>query len=179
MTDQEYVNEETYVIPIKAGDVISTIFDRFMAHYSPFGFQSPQADIVYHALPYTPGDDDPLLLKQPWRVSLELYVEEHRMMLGVDLYGDVILGRGKSQPGRIVIDLDPYNARELGVSRDHVMLRATTHGLFLIDRGSTNGTTVNGSPAGRGVAIQLNDQDLIHLSKMVMMVHIVSRPGEA
>ena len=82
------------------------------------------------------------------------------MYMGLDLYGDVILGRGDSHPGRIIVNLEPYGARDLGVSREHVMLRPTPTRLFAIDQGSTNRTTVNGVPSGRGIATELRDEAL-------------------
>jgi hypothetical protein len=182
MTDEHDNNEdelrmdETFVLPKGAAfDPLNQIYDRFLAHYTPFGFQKRDEDLVFHPMPFIPEDDDPLLLKTPWRVILELYAEDRRMMMGLDLYGDVILGRGESRPGRIIIDLDDYGARKLGVSREHLMLRPTTHKLFAIDQGSTNRTTINSSPAGRGVAVPLKDQDLLNLGNMVIMLHVVEK----
>ena len=167
--------EETFVLRGGAATE-QAIYDRFMAHYTPFGFQQRADEITYHPMPYKPEPDDKLLLKQPWRIILELYSGTQRMVLGLDLYGDIILGRGNSSPGNIVLNLDEYGAKELGVSRQHLLLRPTISKLYAIDKGSTNGTTVNGSPSGRGVATPLKHEDLIGLGNMVLMVHIVSKP---
>lgn len=178
MSEEEKRNEEgTHVLPLNAGNVMDTIYNRFMAHFTPFGFQGSQDDVDFHPLPYKPEASDELLLKKPWRVILELYTEDRRMLMGLDLYGDVILGRGESHPGRIIIDLDPYDAHELGVSREHAMMRPTSSQLFVIDQGSTNGTTVNGVRSGRGVATALKHEDLLRLGNMVLMVHIAGKPG--
>ncbi|HQA70013.1 MAG TPA: hypothetical protein PK801_16925, partial [Aggregatilineales bacterium] len=45
------------------------------------------------------------------------------------------------------------------------------------DQGSTNGTTINSMPLGRGMARALADEDLINLGNMVLMIHIVKRPN--
>src|SRR5574340_1129996 len=110
----------------KSDAPLETIYSRFIAHRMPFGFQSrDDKEITFHPIPYKPEPDDKLLLQEPWRVVLELYVEEQRMVMGLDLYGDVILGRGQSRPGHIVLNLEEYNAQALGVSREHAMLRPT------------------------------------------------------
>lgn len=171
-----YLNEETFIVP-QQEDRINAIFERFLIYYTPFGFQTRVDDVAYHALPYKPGPQDELLLREPWRVRLELYVGQKPMHLGLDLYGDVVLGRGKSKPGLIVVDLDAYDAQELGVSRQHVLLRPTARHLFAIDQGSTNGTTVNSMPLGRGMARALADEDLLNLGNLVLMIHIVKRPN--
>jgi hypothetical protein len=169
-------NDETFIVSVSPAIRMDQIFSRFLAQHTPFGFESSVEDIAYHPLPYKPGSDDDLLLDKPWRIWLELYAKDKRMYMGLDLYGDVILGRGKSQPGRIILDLEPYGAHAMGVSREHVMLRPTRTRLFAIDRGSTNSTSVNGVHSGPGVATRLNDEDLMTLGNMIIMVHVIDRP---
>jgi hypothetical protein len=160
-------------------DPIKTIFDRFATSYAPFGFEQSARCSEYHALPYRPQQGDKLLLQQPWRIMLELRASGQRMVLGVDLYGDVILGRGDSELGRIIIDLEPYGAHGQGVSREHAMLRPTASSLYAIDQGSSNGTAVNGASLGRGVATPLKDGDLLTLGNMVIALHVVRQPDKA
>lgn len=168
--------EDTRIIPGGSIDPMQVVYERFMAHFRPFGFRTREEEPVYHPIPYKPEPDDKFLQQQPWRILLELYSGDQRMTMGLDLYGDVILGRGQSQPGRIIIDLESYGAQGLGVSREHIMLRPTETRLFAIDQGSTNGTLVNGVRSGRGVATPLKDEDLLSLGNMVLMVHIVKKP---
>jgi hypothetical protein len=172
-------SDETFIVSVSPAVRMDQIFSRFLAQHTPFGFESSVEDIAYHPLPYKPGSDDDLLLDKPWRLRLELYAKDKRMYMGLDLYSDVILGRGPSQPGRIILDLEPYGALEQGVSREHVMLRPTKTRLFAIDRGSTNSTSVNGVHSGPGVATRLNDEDLLTLGNMIIMVHIIDRPDGA
>jgi len=174
-SEQKRAHEETFILSSQDNPV-AMIFNRFTAHYTPFGFHTVDEEVVYHALPYRPEPGDTLLLSAPWRILLELYSGDHRMVLGLDLYNDIVLGRGESRPGRIVLDLDPYGAKGLGVSREHVMLRPATNKLFAIDQGSTNGTLVNGVPSGRGLATALKDEDLLSLGNLVLMLHVVTRP---
>lgn len=171
--------DETFVLPMGVAQAIDTIYNRFLAHYTPFGFQPRGEEVKYHPLPYKPEPDDPLLLMQPWRIELELHTAAQRKVMGLDLYGDVVLGRGPSRPGRIILDLDGYGAHELGVSREHLMLRPTRTRLFAIDQGSTNGTTINGATSGRGMAVALHDDDMIALGNMVLLLRIIKKPDTA
>lgn len=169
-------NEDKTYIFETGGNSMEVIFTRFMAHYTPFGFHPQDREVKYHPLPYKPEAGDTLLLKEPWRIMLELYRQNKRMVVGLDLYGDLMLGRGKSQPGRIILPLEEYEAVKLGVSREHALIRPTMTSLFIIDQGSTNGTKVNGALAGHGMAVAIKDGDLLELGQMTIMVKILSRP---
>jgi hypothetical protein len=179
MSEDEHLDQETSIVKGSAIDPLNTIFERFMSNYTPFGFHVESQAVEYHPLPYIPSGDEQILLTQPWRIVLELSAKERRMILGLDLYGDVILGRGESQPGRIILDLEPYEAQALGVSREHVMLRPTKSQLYVIDQGSTNGTTVNGTLCSRGIAISLKNDDMLALGNMLLVVHIIRKPDTA
>jgi hypothetical protein len=162
-------------------DSIAAIYGRFIQRSTPFGFHvSDERAIEFHPLPYKPesSEENPssLLLKQPWRVVLEMLQGEKRLVLGLDLYGDVILGRGESRPGLIVVDMEPYDAVKLGVSRVHAMLRPTKSHLYLIDQGSTNGTTVNGASVQNGLLNSLKDEDVIALGDLILMVKTIAKP---
>ncbi len=168
---------KTHVIPTASFNPLQQIFERFMSQHNKFGFQTTDEDLVFHPLPYAPSKDDTFLLGAPWRLKLELYTHENeRMLLGVDLYGDIVLGRGDSRPGRIILDLDPFGASNMGVSREHAMLRPTATKLYVIDQGSTNGTTINGSISGRGVASAIQDDDIVNLAKMMVMIKVIAEP---
>lgn len=176
--DEPKPDETTVIASMPQDSSIGTIYSRFIAHHTPFGFQSRDESVQFHPLPYKPEPDDTLLLNQPWRVMLEMFQDERRMVLGIDLYGDVFLGRGQSRPGHILLNLDEYDAQGRGVSREHALLRPTQTHLYLIDQGSTNGTVVNGAASGRGVATGLKNEDLLRLGNLVLMVYIVSKPGD-
>lgn len=68
------------------------------------------------------------------------------------------------------VDLTPYSAVEKGVSRIHAIIIRSEDGLLLIDKGSANGTHLNGQ---RLVAQQprvLRDGDEIRLGKLVARI---------
>ncbi len=177
-SENSRTGDETYIISSEnAADIMGTIFNRFMADYKPFGFQRAGTELTYHPLPYLPGPDDEYLLKSPWRVELELQTDQEKtMVVGLDLYGDITLGRGESQEGRIILDLEPYGARELGISREHLMLRPSAQRLFAIEQGSTNGTSINGVSTGQGIVTELHNDDLLALGNMILILRIISKP---
>lgn len=174
--DNQTSSDETIMLPASELFAMSLIFDRFMSGSKPFGFTPPSTDRTYHPLPYKPEPDDELLLKTPWRVELELHTAGERQVLGLDLYGDVILGRGRSKIGKIIVDLETYGASSMGVSRTHLLLRPTPTRLFAIDQGSTNRTAINSVPMGKGIAKALSDKDMLTLGNMLLQLHIVTRP---
>jgi predicted component of type VI protein secretion system len=90
----------------------------------------------------------------------------------LELRGDVVLGRG----GDADIDLTPYDAERLGVSRSHAMLRPTASSLFLLDLESTNGTQHNTMPLGPGSARRLEHNDGVALGQLSFVIKIVSGP---
>ena len=54
------------------------------------------------------------------------------------------IGRNMEETGERIIDLIPYDAFQMGVSRKHALVRQTEAGYEIIDEDSTNGTWVNG-----------------------------------
>ncbi len=104
------------------------------------------------------------------RMRLELSTDPS-MGLDLRLTGDVVLG---SQSGTAnVIDLSPFDARGLGVSRRHAWLWATGTGLFAVDLHSTNGTRLNGERLKPGTPYQLGNGDVLSLGRLELVVRII------
>lgn len=125
----------------------------------------------FHPAPYDPaqiGHDAPV-----WRVRFDL-VYDGRRCLGLDINGELTLGRGEGESD--FISLDVFDAEALGVSREHVTLCPTPAQLFAIDRGSTNGTWINGRPIGVNTPHSLSNGDLLTLGRLEFVVRIVARP---
>jgi hypothetical protein len=108
-----------------------------------------------------------------WRIQL---IHEEGGVIGLDLYDDVILGRGARAQGISGIDLSDWGAGDQGVSREHAILRPTPYGLYLVDIGSTNGTIHNAEMVVPGVAYEVVDGDAIVLGKLILTVRIVRAP---
>lgn len=109
-----------------------------------------------------------------WRV--ELHGLEASQVAGLDILGDVVLGCG-SDPDRMPdLDLSPYGAYDLGVSRQHAVLKPTPYSLYLMDLRSTNGTQYNGLPMAHGLARSLANNDVICLGKLCLQIKIIDTP---
>lgn len=84
----------------------------------------------------------------------------------------IILGRANTGAlGRNDIDLNPYNAKERGVSRRHAQIYFADGEIYLEDLESSNGTVVNGETAEVGKPIKLRDGDEIMLGRMMVWVN--------
>jgi len=108
-----------------------------------------------------------------WRLRLDLASEPERQ-IGLDVNGEVILGRSIGEPE--VIDLAPFDAASHGVSRHHLILRPTATHLYAIDMGSTNGTQRNGRPIGISSPARLVDGDTLTLGRLQLIVNVIGRP---
>ncbi|MBN1309855.1 MAG: FHA domain-containing protein [Anaerolineae bacterium] len=155
----------------------AAIFERHMSQRHLVLFQSIEEQLDYHPLPYCPLPEDTLIRDPGWRLILEMRVEVRWMRLGLDLYDRVTLGRGESRDGYVMVNLNPYGAGMMGVSRKHLALRPAEKGVVLIDLNSTNGTAVNGESIPPEVEILLPDRCDIVLSKMKLLLYVVGRLG--
>ena len=80
---------------------------------------------------------------------------------------EIVIGRRDPASGSAPeIDLAPYAAYQMGISRKHAIIRWQNEQLFLHDLGSRNGTYVNGQKASPSQPIQLRDGDEMRLGKM-------------
>jgi hypothetical protein len=93
--------------------------------------------------------------------------------------GELIIGRSAEgsamQPD---IDLAPYSAEDLGVSRLHVALKRTDNTVVIADLNSKNCTYINGQRLHGHEVRVLRDGDQIRLGKLAIKVtfkHLVRR----
>jgi hypothetical protein len=83
---------------------------------------------------------------------------------------DLVLGRydpGSNQP---TVDLTPYNAGGLGVSRRHARLVAQDDIYLIEDMGSTNGTWINQQRLPAGKQHGLQNGDVLQLGQLVLNI---------
>lgn len=128
----------------------------------------------YERLPVKPVHDNENIDETTWRFILVSSNPKHRL-LGLEIYDDVVVGRA-ALGSKLGIDLTPYGAEVMGVSRRHAMFRPGKYSLFLIDLGSKNGTFCNAVRLGPGTAHRLTENDVITFSKLHFRVQMVSRP---
>ena len=119
--------------------------------------------LIPESITQTELDDSALY----WRIEILNLPGEP--VFGVDLIGDMIIGRGKQAD----LDLDNYSAYLEGVSREHVVIRPADNQLTITDLDSTNGTYLDGKPLKTSVITTLHDGASIGLGNMSFQVRIV------
>ena len=87
----------------------------------------------------------------------------------------LIVGRGDpmSSARDPDVDLSPYNASEMGVSRQHIELTWRNDLIYVVDMGSTNGTLLNGQRLLTGIARLLRDGDELIIGHLPVRVRFV------
>jgi hypothetical protein len=83
---------------------------------------------------------------------------------------EYLLGREGSEQLVPDVNLNPYGAREKGVSRVHAALRQERAQLLLIDLGSTNGTRLNGKPLAAHQPARVESGDEIRLGRLTLRI---------
>ena len=106
--------------------------------------------------------------------TIALYLPGTFVPLVVLVQGEVILGRNVGNPNIPIVDLTPYSAGLLGVSRHHAVIRPFGTGYSVEDLGSTNGTWVNTGQLTPGRPQPLDDNDAIRLGELVLHVRVTS-----
>ena len=94
----------------------------------------------------------------------------------LELCGDVLVGRA-ADGIRPDLDLTPYAGMELGVSRQHALLRPTTSRLLVLDMGSANGTYLNARALDEANPVaEVTDGDILSFGGLHLKVWIIEQP---
>lgn len=136
------------------------------------GFEIVIPELQYRPVPYEPIATD-MENRPTWRIRFDLTADPSQQ-LGLDVNGEVVLGRDIDTTE--AIDLRAFGASDLGVSRQHLLLRPTATHLYAIDLGSTNGTLQNGRSIGVRTPYSLADGDILTLGQLRLNLHIIERP---
>jgi pSer/pThr/pTyr-binding forkhead associated (FHA) protein len=84
----------------------------------------------------------------------------------------IILGRQETGGlKREDVDLEPYRARERGVSRRHARIYAAEGQLYIEDLKSSNGTLLNGEALDPLTPYRLRDGDELVLGRMMVWIN--------
>ena len=103
---------------------------------------------------------------------LILHVDSVESPIMLQLRKELILGRVSEQVENVTyLNLTPYGADELGVSRRHARLLRDQKAVYLTDLNSTNGTRLNGESLPSSVEKRLRDGDEIALGKLKLYVY--------
>lgn len=141
---------------------------------APFGTKSGEVKF-FLSLPAHLSRSGQSISPVRWRIILN-DLGSGKAPLGLDVLGDVVLGRGRMGNLAPDLDMETYDAHKLGVSRRHALLRPTANNLYIIDLGSTNGTFHNGVRLGPGVARVLAHDDTLSFGNLGITITIVERP---
>lgn len=111
-----------------------------------------------------------------WQILLSSANPDHSP-LGLDIRDEITIGR-QTETTSPDLDLTPYDAASLGVSREHAMLKPTSQGLLLIDLGSSNGTFCNGTKTRLGAPHLISDGDIVSFGGLHFKTILISWPGK-
>ncbi len=111
-----------------------------------------------------------------WRVRLDVDTDPPEM-IGLDIYGPVVLGR-KGDDDMAFVSVVPHSAADLGVSRRHVELRPTLQSLLVTDLNSTNGTDKNGIKLRPNTPTPVSNRDTLSLGLLHVTLQIVDAPHQ-
>ncbi len=104
---------------------------------------------------------------------ISLLIVETGQVLHLAGRNEFTIGRiSEGQPILPDVDLTPYNAFNLGVSRLHVSMKITQTGIIVTDLGSSNGTRVNGQKIVPHIEYPINHGDTIAIGKLKLKVLI-------
>lgn len=104
--------------------------------------------------------------------QLTLEIEGHsEASVQVTIADQIVVGRASPNADeKPDLDLTPYHAAQLGVSRRHIMIAKEDNMLKVVDLGSTNGTCLNGVPLYTNQARILRIGDKLLLGQLVLNV---------
>lgn len=106
-------------------------------------------------------------------VTLRLEVQGATTPVLVTVGDDVVIGRRDPTLTAIPdLDLTPYGAYQMGISRRHAILRVHNQRLELTDLGSRNGSFINGRRLVAHQPVQVANGDELRLGKIIMRLFI-------
>jgi hypothetical protein len=116
------------------------------------------------------ADKNPLDTEFTPPVGLGIYLENTAPVTVIE-EKEFVLGRKVEGAAEYTVDLVPFGAFQMGVSRRHAMVRETREGYEIIDLASTNGTWVDRKqitpntpyPVRSGAVVQLGRMRLLFI----------------
>ena len=109
-------------------------------------------------------------------VGLGIYLENTAPVTVVE-EKEFMLGRKVEGADGVIVDLVPFGAFQMGVSRQHALVRETNDGYEIIDLNSTNGTWVDKHQLIPNTPHPVRSGSLIQLGRMRLLV-IYNKPGK-
>lgn len=92
-----------------------------------------------------------------------------------DLSKPIAIGRGAVHTDNVtVLDLTPFRGDEMGVSRNHLVMKLQDRKLSIIDQDSSNGTFLNGKVLEPNVSYTIMQGDEIMLGLLKIRVDLLT-----
>ncbi|NLF77286.1 MAG: FHA domain-containing protein [Chloroflexi bacterium] len=111
------------------------------------------------------------------RHILRIRVRDSGRVVETQFQHACVLGRAAGDVA-VDVDLTPYGAVEMGVSRQHAKLTHQSATVMVQDLGSVNGTYLNGVRLVPHQPRVLRDEDELCLGRLTLRVSFLMRPGE-
>jgi hypothetical protein len=127
----------------------------------------PVPEIKISAQPH----ENILQLTKLYPDTVALLVAEQQQPILVKATGKVILGRYSPGDASLSVDLTPYSANLLGVSRQHAMIWRPNKSYMIQDIGSTNGTWLNEMRLVPHRPYELHSGDMVRLGQLALYVY--------
>lgn len=115
--------------------------------------------------------------KSPWVIELQAPQMTASLKLVMDQR--LVVGRRDDAGGAAPpdVDLGPYGADEMGVSRHHLALEVVNDRLMVTDLDSGNGTLLNGERLAASAAHAVNHGDTLTLGRLAVQVRAIISPA--
>lgn len=106
--------------------------------------------------------------------KIALVVKNMRAKIVLQVVAPIVIGRLDSEnETKSFIDLNPFGAELLGVSRRHLRLWAENNQLFIEDLASTNGTLFNGVKLPNNTPQRIHHSDQITLGGFEIEIEFI------
>ncbi len=106
--------------------------------------------------------------------KIALVVKNVRAKIILQVIDSILIGRSFTENDpKPFIDLHPFNAEELGVSRKHLRLWSQNQELFIEDLASTNGTFFNGTQLSKNIPQRIHHGDQIRLGGLELEIEVI------
>lgn len=112
----------------------------------------------------------------PWVIEFRIVGTAY--IIQVSATEEVNIGRSDPKRGLLPeVDLTPYAAHVLGVSRQHARVNIRSDGITVQDLSSANGTFLNGHVLNPNQEYRLRDGDQLSFGQLHVQVHFVVTPS--
>ncbi|MCA9912613.1 MAG: FHA domain-containing protein [Anaerolineae bacterium] len=171
LSGEEPIGAETSVLPKDTGDEMGNTTNDLIQE----AFKALQLEQQARELEEKLQQTAPRATFDPAAMHLVLYVmETHNKMIKV-VDHDLIVGRADSVTDYTPdIDLTPFGAYRLGLSRQHATIYAHDHKLLVKDLSSRNGTFVNGTAVPSGGALPLHEGDVVRFGNLSLRISFLN-----